>query len=216
MREVLKVIQFLIKDPNKIFEPLLQHLQITLVTLLVSFVIASLISLLIMRSRVLSQIIVGVFSAIYSIPSMALFALFIPLFGLGEETAIIVLIIYNQFILVRNILSGFNSVDPAIIESAIGMGMSNLQMFFKIRLPLASPIILAGVKIAAVSTIGIATIAATVNAGGLGTLLFEGLQTMNMVKILWGTLLSALLAISANLLLASLEKKAQHAVSGLR
>jgi osmoprotectant transport system permease protein len=210
------MIRFLLKYPNKVFEPLLQHLELTLITMLISIVIAALISLLIMRSRLLSQLVVGVFSAIYAVPSMALFALLIPFLGLGEKTAIFVLVVYNQFILVRNILSGFNSVDPTIVESAYGMGMSDLQIFFKIRLPLSSPVILAGVKIAAVSTIGIATIAATINSGGLGTLLFEGLKTMNMVKILWGTLLSSLLAITANLLLASLEKKARQAVSGER
>ncbi|MCI1955055.1 MAG: ABC transporter permease [Oscillospiraceae bacterium] len=208
------MIKFLLRYPEKVVVPLLQHIELTGLTLLISIVIASALSLLLMRSRWLSQLVVGLFSAVYAIPSMALFALLIPLFGLGEKTAVIVLVIYNQFILVRNILGGFHSVDPAVIESAYGMGMSGAQIFFKIRLPLASPVILAGIKIAAVSTIGIATIGATINSGGLGTLLFEGLQTMNMVKILWGTLLSSLLAIAANLLLAALEKKARKAVNG--
>lgn len=210
------MIKFLLKYPEKVILPLLQHIELTGLTLLISILLASVISLLIMRSRLLSQLVVGTFSAIYAVPSMALFALLIPLFGLGEKTAVIVLVIYNQFILIRNILSGFNSVDPAVIESAYGMGMSESQIFFKIRLPLSSPIILAGIKIAAVSTIGIATIGATINSGGLGTLLFEGLQTMNMAKILWGALLSSLLAIAANVLLAALEKKARRAVSGDR
>jgi osmoprotectant transport system permease protein len=211
---VPEMIQFLLRYPEKIFVPLLQHIELTGLTLLISIVIASALSLLLMRSRWLSQLVVGFFSAVYAIPSMALFALLIPLFGLGEKTAVIVLVIYNQFILVRNILSGFHSVDPAVVESAYGMGMSEPQIFFKIRLPLASPVILAGIKIASVSTIGIATIGATINSGGLGTLLFEGLQTMNMVKILWGTLLSSLLAIAVNFLLAALEKKARKAVNG--
>ncbi len=210
------MIKFLLKYPEKVILPLLQHIELTGLTLLISILLASVISLLIMRSRLLSQLVVGTFSAVYAVPSMALFALLIPLFGLGEKTAVIVLVIYNQFILIRNILSGFNSVDPAVIESAYGMGMSESQIFFKIRLPLSSPIILAGIKIAAVSTIGIATIGATINSGGLGTLLFEGLQTMNMAKILWGALLSSLLAIAANVLLAALEKKARRAVSGER
>ena len=208
------MIQFLLRYPEKVFVPLLQHVELTGLTLLISIVIASALSLLLMRSRWLSQIVVGFFSAVYAIPSMALFALLIPFFGLGEKTAVIVLVIYNQFILIRNILNGFHSVDPSVIESAYGMGMSGLQIFFRIRLPLASPAILAGIKIASVSTIGIATIGATINSGGLGTLLFEGLQTMNMVKILWGTLLSSLLAVAANFLLAALEKKARKAING--
>ncbi len=213
-KEGFKVIQFLLRYPEKVFVPLLQHVELTGLTLLISIVIASALSLLLMRSRWLSQIVVGFFSAVYAIPSMALFALLIPFFGLGEKTAVIVLVIYNQFILIRNILNGFHSVDPSVIESAYGMGMSGLQIFFRIRLPLASPAILAGIKIASVSTIGIATIGATINSGGLGTLLFEGLQTMNMVKILWGTLLSSLLAVAANFLLAALEKKARKAING--
>ncbi len=210
------MIKFLLRYPQEIYEPLLQHLQITAITLVISCLLAIAISMIIMRSRVLSQITVGLFGVIYAIPSLALFALLIPLLGLGTNTAIFVLVLYNQFILVRNILAGFRSADPSVIESAQGMGMSDLQLFFRIRLPLASPIILAGVKIAVVSTIGIATIAATINAGGLGALLFDGLRTQNNAKILWGTLLASLLAISANFLLGFFEKKAYNLVKGIR
>ena len=202
------MIEYFIKYPQKIIKPLFQHLQITLITFAISFVVAVFISVLIMRSKLLSQLIVGFFSAVYSIPSFALFAILIPFLGLGNKTAIFVLVSYNQFILVRNILAGFNSINPTVIEAANGMGMSGSQIFFRIRLPLASPIIIAGIKIAVVSTIGIATIAATINAGGLGVLLFDGLRTQNISKIMWGVLLSSLLAITANLALAFLEKRA--------
>ena len=202
------MIEYFIKYPQKIIKPLFQHLQITLITFAISFVVAVFISVLIMRSKLLSQLIVGFFSAVYSIPSFALFAILTPFLGLGNKTAIFVLVSYNQFILVRNILAGFNSINPTVIEAANGMGMSGSQIFFRIRLPLASPIIIAGIKIAVVSTIGIATIAATINAGGLGVLLFDGLRTQNISKIMWGVLLSSLLAITANLALAFLEKRA--------
>lgn len=210
------MIDFLLKYPQKIYIPMLEHLQITVITLGISLIIATFISMVIMHSRLLSQLVVGLFGVVYSIPSMALFAMLIPFLGLGAKTAIFVLIIYNQFILIRNILAGFNSVDSAIIEAAKGMGMSNIQLFYRIRLPLASPIIIAGVKIAVVSTIGIATIAATINAGGLGVLLLDGLRTQNTAKILWGALLASLFAIIANLILAIFEKKAQRIVSGER
>jgi ABC-type proline/glycine betaine transport systems, permease component len=203
------MIRYLIDYPDAVLVPFLQHLQITAVTLLLSLLLAGLISLLIMRSKVLSSLVVGVFSAVYAVPSLALFALLIPVLGLGERTAIFVLTLYNQFILVKNIVAGFRSVSPAIVEAAAGMGMSELQSFFKVRLPLAAPVILAGIKVAVVSTIGIATIAATINAGGLGTLLFDGMRTQNMVKIAWGTLLSSLLALGANELLNLLERKAR-------
>jgi len=210
------MLAFLIKYPHKIYNPLIQHLKITAITLIISLLIAILISIVIMRYPLVSQIVVGLFGAVYAIPSLALFAMLIPFLGLGEQTAIFVLVIYNQFILVRNILAGFRSIDPAIIESAVGMGMSDSQLFFRISLPLASPVILAGIKIAIVSTIGIATIAATINAGGLGTLLFEGLRTRNNAKILWGALLASLLTITANAILSIFEKKAHKAISGER
>ena len=204
------MIDYLIQYPDYIIVPFLEHIKITVITIAISSLIAGLVSILIMRSKILSNLVVGVFSAIYAVPSLALFAMLIPFLGLGERTAIFVLIIYNQYILVKNIIAGFQSINPAIIEAANGMGMSELQSFFKIRLPLASPIILAGMKVAVVSTIGIATIAATINAGGLGTLLFDGLRTQNMVKIAWGTLLSSFLAVGANYLLSLLERKVQR------
>ena len=204
------MIDYLIQYPDYIIVPFLEHIKITVITIAISSLIAGLVSILIMRSKILSNLVVGVFSAIYAVPSLALFAMLIPFLGLGERTAIFVLIIYNQYILVKNIIAGFQSINPTIIEAANGMGMSELQSFFKIRLPLASPIILAGMKVAVVSTIGIATIAATINAGGLGTLLFDGLRTQNMVKIAWGTLLSSFLAVGANYLLSLLERKVQR------
>lgn len=199
--------EFLIKYPHKLYEPMLEHLEITAITLLISILLASLLSAFIMRSKFLSQAAVGFFSVMYSIPSLALFALLIPVFGLGKDTAIFVLVLYNQFLLIRNILAGFRAINPHVLEAAKGMGMNETQLFFKIRLPLAMPEILAGIRIAIVSTIGIATIAATINAGGLGVLLFDGLRTGNTVKILWGAILSSILVIAANQLLAFLAKR---------
>ncbi len=199
--------EFLIKYPHKLYEPMLEHLEITAITLLISILLASLLSAFIMRSKFLSQATVGFFSVMYSIPSLALFALLIPVFGLGKDTAIFVLVLYNQFLLIRNILAGFRAINPHVLEAAKGMGMNETQLFFKIRLPLAMPEILAGIRIAIVSTIGIATIAATINAGGLGVLLFDGLRTGNTVKILWGAILSSILVIAANQLLAFLAKR---------
>lgn len=201
------MIEYFIKYPHKILNPLLQHLQLTFITLIISFVLAIFISVIISRSKMLSQIILGFFSTVYSIPSFALFAILIPVLGLGNKTAIFVLVLYNQFILIRNILTGFHSVNPSIIEAARGMGMSGFQVFWQVLLPIASPVIIAGVRIAVVSTIGIATIASTINAGGLGVLLFDGLRTRNYDKILWGVVLSSLLAIICSYLLASAEKK---------
>ena len=136
-----------------------------------------------------------------------MFALLIPLTGLGRTTAVTVLVVYNQYLLLRNFLAGLENVDESIVEAAVGMGMAPMQLLFKIKLPLAKKAIIAGIRIALVATVSIATIAASINAGGLGAILFDGLRTMNYAKIVWGSVLSALLAISIDVLLRLLEKK---------
>lgn len=202
------MIPYLLKYYPQMLTLLVEHLQIVVVSVVISLVLAIPIGILIARSKYVSTAVLSFFGVVYSIPSLALFSLFIPLFGLGKVTAIIVLVIYNQFILVRNTLTGFQSIDAGIIEAAKGMGLSALQLFFKIELPLAMPIILGGIRIATVSTIGIATIAAVIHAGGLGVLLFDGLRMNYLPKILWGTIMSSLLAYSANQTLLLIEKKA--------
>lgn len=144
---------------------------------------------------------------IYSIPSLALFAILLPITGLGKVTAIIVLVLYNQYILLRNTIDGLNNVDASIVEAATGMGMSKSQILFQVKLPLVTKPIFAGIHLAVVSTIGIATIAASINAGGIGSVLLDGLRTVNTAKILWGTLMSAGLAIVVNAILNLIEKK---------
>jgi osmoprotectant transport system permease protein len=159
-----------------------------------------------MYPKILSKVLIHAFSVVYSIPSLALFAILIPVTGLGKVTAITVLVVYNQYLLLRNFIAGLNEVDSAIIEAATGMGMTNMQTLFKVRLPLSKKALFTGVRLAVVSTIGIATIAASINAGGLGSILFDGLRTMNVNKILWGSILSAGLAIGVNALLSKIEE----------
>jgi osmoprotectant transport system permease protein len=144
---------------------------------------------------------------IYSVPSLAMFAILIPLTGLGKTTAIIVLVIYNQYLLLRNFLTGLHEVDKGVIEAATGMGMKKSQILLLVQIPLAKKALFTGIRLALVSTIGIATIAASINAGGLGTILFDGLRTMNTNKIIWGSILAAALAIFANGALNYVEKK---------
>ncbi len=206
------MIEYFIKYHGKLEKALLEHLQIVSITLVLSILLAAAITVLVMKWELASRIVVNVFSVIYSIPSLALFAMLIPLMGIGKDTAVTVLVIYNQFLLIRNFLAGFNMVDKAVVEAAVGMGMSDGQVLMKIKLPLAMEAIVAGIHLAIISTIGIATIGATINAGGLGTVLFDGLRTQNTAKILWGTVLSAGLAFVANGLLNLVEKKLKREV----
>ena len=201
------MIEYLMKHPEKIYVPLLQHISLVLVTLVISVILAALLTVLAVRFEKLGNILMQIFSVIYSIPSLALFALLIPVTGLGRKSAIIVLVLYNQYLLLRNFITGLNEVDPSVREAARGIGMTDMQVLFRIQVPLAKQALFAGIRLAVVSTIGIGTIASSINAGGLGDLLFDGLRTMNTVKILWGSLLSAGLAILLNAILKAVERR---------
>lgn len=199
------MIQYFLRYYDRLLDATLVHLEIVFTSLFFSFLVAAGLVWLASQSEAFSKVLIGFLSMIYSIPSLAMFALFIPLTGLGNTTAILVLTIYNQYLLLRNIISGLNAVNPAIVEAAAGMGMTPSQILLRIKIPLARKSIFAGFRIALVSTIGIATIAATINAGGLGVILFDGLRTMNVNKIVWGSILSAGLAILAYGLLGWVE-----------
>ena len=184
-----------------------QHLMLVIISLAISFVLAIAISYILLKLPRAQRIVENLFGAIYSVPSLALFALMIPVTGLGDETAIIALVIYNQYLLIRNILAGINGIDKSILEAGTGMGMSQGQIFSKVILPLAAPSIIAGVRLAVVSTTGIATIAASINAGGLGIVLFSGMRTMDSQKIFIGTLLCIVIAFVADIGIKCIENK---------
>ena len=172
-----------------------QHAVMVLASLGIALVIAGAMILLLMHRKNWLNGLTYFFSLLYSVPSFAFFALLLPISGLGMRTAIIVLTIYCEYVLLRTFITGIQEIDPALIEVAKGMGMTRKQVFFKVQLPLATPAIFSGLQVALASTMGIATIAATINAGGLGQLLFEGLQSQQVVPILWGTLLTVVLTL---------------------
>jgi osmoprotectant transport system permease protein len=200
------LIEYAVNHFDKLVAALLEHLEMLVATMIISIVLASILTMVAMSSKILSKMLLQLFSVMYSIPSLAFLAILIPVTGLGKETAITALVVYNQYILLRNFITGLNEVEPSIIEAAIGIGMTNWQVLYLVRLPLSKRALFTGVRLAVISTIGIATIAAFINAGGLGTILFDGLRTLNVYKILWGSLLSAGLAIGANALLIRIEK----------
>ena len=180
----MTMLEFLSKHPEKIFTPLWEHIQLVLVTLVISVMLAAGLTVLSVRFKRLGSALMQIFSVIYSIPSLALFALLIPITGLGHTSAVIVLVLYNQYLLLRNFLTGLSEVDPAIKEAARGIGMTDMQVLWRVQVPLAKKALFAGVRLAVVSTIGIGTIASSINAGGLGDLLFDGLRTMSFEMIL--------------------------------
>ena len=167
-----------------------QHLVMVGLTMAFALVIAILLVAIFLRAKRWLAGLVYFFSLLYSIPSFAFFVLLLPLFGLGMQTAVVVLTIYCEYILLRSFITGIEAVDPQLVEVSLGMGMTNLQSFWRVQLPLAIPAIFSGIQVALASTMAMATIAATINAGGLGQLLFEGLQGQQVVPILWGTILT--------------------------
>jgi osmoprotectant transport system permease protein len=193
---------------------LLEHLRITVEVIGISLLIALPLGVLVARLRWLQGPILGLLGVIYTIPSLSFFVLLIPAFGLGVTPAVIALIAYAQLMLVRNWVVGLTGIDPSILEAANGVGMNGWQRFWRVEFPLALPLLLAGARLAIVSTIGIATIAAYINAGGLGTLLFQGVITANYEKIFAGSLAVSLLAILANYLLRYFEHRAEVAIRG--
>ena len=201
------MINYVMKYYDKLLTALFEHLQLVVISMFFSLCVISILLVFCIYFHALQNLLVSITSMLYSIPSLAMFAILIPLTGLGKTTAILVLVIYNQYLLLRNFLTGLREVDESIIEAATAMGMKKMQLLLLIQLPLSKKAIFAGIRIAIVSTIGIGTIAASINAGGLGTILFDGLRTLNTNKIIIGSILSASLAIIAHYGLRGIEVK---------
>lgn len=187
-----------------------EHLYLTGLVLITAVALAVPLGVVLAHFRRATTPALGLLGVVYTIPSMALFALLIPVTGLGTKTAATALVAYSQYILVRNTVAGLRGVDPAVEEAARGMGMTGWQMLREVRLPLALPVILAGVRVAAVTVIGMASLAAWINAGGLGVLLFQGLYQYHPVKMWTGTVLIGAIALAVNRVLLTLETKARH------
>ena len=197
---------YLLENRDRVWELAVDHLQMTLLAVGVALLIALPLGIVAARYRPVGGPILSTLGVIYTIPSLAALALLIPLVGLGRKPAIIVLAAYAQIFLVRNIIAGLRAVDPATLEAARGMGMTGPQVFLRVQLPLALPVIIAGVRIALVTTISLATITAWINAGGLGELLFNGITRNNQSMIWAGTIAVTALALLADQVLRLVER----------
>lgn len=206
--------RYLLENPVLVLGLVGQHLWLTGVSLALALAIAVPLGVLAARRPRARGLLLGVFGLIYTIPSLALFVVLIPLMGLGFWPAVTALVAYAQVILIRNITVGLIGVDPAVVEAARGMGMSAWQRFWRVEFPLALPVILAGIRVATLAIIGIGTIAAFINAGGLGTLLFVGVSQGFPDKIIAGAIGASALALSANTVTRALEGRAVRAVRG--
>lgn len=198
---------YIIKNPSIVWNLLLEHLAMTCLTLVIAVLIALPLSLLIRQFRWLTVPVLGGLGILYTVPSLALIILLVPVFGLSARSVIAAMVIYSQVILVRSLSVGLQSISSEIMEASRGMGMNLWQRWWQVQVPLVLPIFLGGVRIATIVTIAIATIGAKFGAGGLGTLLFDGIAQAGRYDKIWaGAIMVSLLAFSLNGLLLWLEQ----------
>ncbi len=199
---------YLAANPLQIAQLLFAHLFLTIVALAIAVAIALPVGVYAARNKRAGRFVLGLFGTLYTIPSLALLALLVPVFGLGFWTAVVALVAYAQMILVRNVVTALRNVPPALIEVARGLGMTPWQSFARVEFPQALPVVVGGIRVAAVTLIALANLAAWIDAGGLGTLIFTGIREDDPQKIVAGSLASAALAIGADMLLRAFERRA--------
>ena len=194
--------------PDRVLEFLWGHLLITFITMFFAILISVPLGILITRVRSLYEPIIKLSGMLYTVPSLAMFGILIPIVGIGFTPAVIALTLYSLLAIIRNTAVGINGVDRAIIEAARGMGLKNSQILLQVELPLALPVILAGIRIAIVSTISLATLASFFGAKSLGNLIFEGIAAggMRNDKIMAGAIGAAFLAIVFDYIIIRIER----------
>jgi osmoprotectant transport system permease protein len=205
MQYILQPYNYDLSDPGSIPNLFLQTLELVSIVMLISIIIAIPIGLLVARYKRLYFPIITVSALLYTIPSIAAFVLLIPITQFSPATAIIPLVLYNMLVLIRNTAAAVTGIDPLLIEVGRAMGMKRHQVLFRVTLPLALPVIVAGIRIATVTTIGISSLAALVGQGGLGELIFQNIVSGDYNAVVAGAILIASFAIAADLLLLALQ-----------
>jgi osmoprotectant transport system permease protein len=206
----MNVWQFMVQNHTEVLELTFEHLWLVGISTLLAVLIGIPLGILITRWPVLNKPVLGGANIIQTIPSLALFGFLLPAPWIGERAerlAILALTLYALLPLIRNTYTGIKGVDRAVVEAGRGMGMTDRQLLWQVELPLAMGVIIAGVRVATVISVGLATIAAAIGAGGLGEYIFRGLAMVNNQVILAGAIPAAVLAITADVGLGWLEKR---------
>jgi osmoprotectant transport system permease protein len=199
---------WIVENLDEIAERLGQHVLMVVVAVAIGFIVSFGLALIARRWRGVYGPILAATGTLYAIPSLALFVLLIPITGLSFTTAIIALVLYTLLILVRNIVVALDGVAPDVVEAATGMGYSSRQRFWRIELPIAVPVIVAGLRIATVTTIGLVTITTFIGQGGLGYLIINaGTQRFFPTAIYVGVFLCVLLAVTADASLLWIQRR---------
>jgi osmoprotectant transport system permease protein len=204
------MLSFFYKNREQILSLTLEHLWLVGVAIAIAVIIGVPLGIVVSRNAWLRKPVLGGTNLLQTIPSLALFGFLLPAPWLGERAdrlAIAALVLYALLPIVRNTYTGIIGIDPAIKEAALGMGMTNYELLTRVELPLGAPFILAGIRIATVTAVGVATIAAAIGAGGLGELIFRGVAMVNDQLILAGAIPAALLALAADLALGAVENR---------
>ena len=194
-----------LSDPTSIPNLLIQHLTIVGIAMLISLLIAIPLGILAARYKWLYPPVISIAGVMYTIPALALIAFLVPVTGLTIATIIIPLILYAQIALIRNTAAAINGIDPLLIEVGRAMGMNGRQLLQRVTLPMALPVTIAGIRIAMVTSIGIASLASLAGTDSLGTLIFQGISNLQSDQVIAGAILISLLAIVADLLLLALQ-----------
>ena len=205
----MNVFDYMIRNRGEVLELTLQHLGMVAVAMALAVLIGIPLGIVLTRRRTLRQWVLGVANVIQTLPSLALFGFLIPvpLLGVGPRTAIVALTLYALLPVIRNTYVGISQVDPAVVEAARGMGMTEGQMLRLVQVPLSLPVILAGIRVATVIAIGTATIAAAIGAGGLGEYIYRGVAGPKNYLLLAGAIPAALMAVVADASLGWAEQR---------
>ncbi len=191
-------IEFIVENQQRFNKLIIEHAVIIAQAIVVAVPVGVVLGTLITYNNMAATVVLWLAGIMMTIPSIALFGLLIPAFGIGDPPVIFALILYSQLPVIRNTYVGLNRVDEAAVEAGIGLGMTRVQRLRKVRLPMALPVVMAGVRNAVVILIGIAAIGAFIGAGGLGDPIFTGIQEPDVRKIVWATILLSLLALTVD------------------
>jgi len=206
----VNVFDFMIRNRAEVLQLTLEHLTLVAIAMTLAVVIGVPLGIALTRRRALERWVLGAANVFQTVPSLALFGFLIPvplIGGIGGRTAVVALTLYALLPIIRNTYVGITGVDPAVIEAARGMGMTDGQLLWQVEIPLSLGVILAGIRVATVICVGVATIAAAIGAGGLGMYIFRGVAMVNNQVILAGAIPAAVLAVLADVSLGWAERR---------
>ena len=201
-----KVIGVYTKQLPMILEGLTQHIYIAGISILIASLICVPLGIILTRHQKLGGVVIGIVSIIYTIPSLAMFGLLLPILGIGAKPAIVAITMYAMLPILRNVYTGILGVDPTLIDAGKGMGMTNMQILVSVELPMALPVIMAGLRTAATMAIATTTISAFIGAGGLGQIIYRGVNLLRDEYTVAGAIPTAILALLVDRLLLFAEK----------